>query len=153
MKLVCDWLVLCEQVLQDRSTGNLTLINCVDQVNAVEFPANHPRFAFAARFRCQGDPPTEEHSTAYRFVRFSDTDDEEEVATLEGLWRPGTRRSRVFLNFGVLRLRRPERIWFRLDVKTNEGDWQEGPAVPVDVAKFELTDEQRANLERASLRK
>lgn len=146
MTLRCDWFVLCEQVLHDQQTSGLTLINCLDQVAAITFPANHPRFAFAAKYRWDGPALSAEAQVAYRLVRLSEHEDDEVVTELTGTWKPGSRRARVFINFHQLRLKRPETIGFRLDSRWDGGRWEEGPIGSVDVLQLELTPEQREAL-------
>lgn len=141
MKLECDWLVLCEQTILDRATGHLTLVNCFESVVALSFPSNHPRFSFAARFHAE-DEDDAAHTVGYRFVRHSEADGEELIAELGGGWSGGTKFGRVYLNFQVLRLKRPETVWFRIDHRLDEQDWQRGPSVPVLVT--ELSPEKQA---------
>lgn len=147
MSMHCDWLVLCQQVLVDTHTSNLTIVNCLDQVSALAFPVEHPGFAFAARFRWEGEPHDEPRDVEFRLVRFSDEDDEEIVLSLSGVWEPNTKRTRVYSNFHFLRLRRPERLWFRVDSRLRGRRWRKGPAVPVDVLQAQLTQAQREALD------
>jgi hypothetical protein len=147
MSIVCDWLVLCEQVICDRQNGSLTLVNCLDSISAAAFPAEHPRFAFAARFRWSGDEPAKGEAVQYRVVRYSKTDPEEEVSNLTGAWAPGVPRSRVYVNFHLLRLRRAEDIWFRIDWRVAGGEWQRGPAVPIQVAELQLSPQLQEQVE------
>jgi hypothetical protein len=148
MTLACDWLVLCEQVLADRQSGNLTLITCLDQISASQFPALHPRFAFVARMSWTGEGEPLGDVVEYRLVRYSETDAEEEVSNLKGKWAAGARKGRVYANFSFIRLWRAETIWFRLSWRVGGGAWEQGPSVPLDVAQLDMTAEMRAQLEQ-----
>jgi hypothetical protein len=79
-------------------------------------------------------------------MRYSDTDDENEIVTLSGTWAPDAPRARVFVNFGHLRLLRPERVHFRLDHRVGRGKWQQGASAFVDMTQVRLTEEQLAEL-------
>ncbi|MBN2797838.1 MAG: hypothetical protein JXX28_01710 [Deltaproteobacteria bacterium] len=127
MSLHADWLVLCEQVLADQHTGQLSLMNCLEQVSAPSFPAHHPRFAVSALYRWSGDPPESAVPLSYRLIRQTEVEGEEVLVELPGEWRAGTRTARVYVNVQVLRLRRAEEIRFRLDHRIGEEDWQTGP--------------------------
>lgn len=137
MSAVCDWMVLCDQVISDTQTNALTLVNCLERVAAGEFPAAYPRFAFAAMFRWDGAAPAADTAMEYRLVRYSDADDEEEILNLDGVWRAGTTRTRVFVNFGVVRLRRVEDLWFRLDHRAGRGRWTKGRPALLQVVRLE----------------
>lgn len=143
MKIVGEWLVLAERVINDALTQNLTLVSCVEQIAALEFPANHHGFAVAARYRCVGDPPARPVKVGYRLVRLCDIDPPETVTEMGGDWAAGARRARVATNFQVLRLKRPETVTFRIDHRVGTGKWTEGPSCSLDVVRLELTDDQR----------
>lgn len=151
MSIACDWFVLCEQVLCDRQNSNLTLLNCLDRVSAFTFPADHARFAFAARFRWTGAEPANGAMVHYQVVRYSAQDAEEVVSSLHGAWAVGALRSRTYVNFHLLRLRRPETIWFRIDWRMDGGEWVRGPSVPIEVAQMEMTAEMREQLAKLAL--
>lgn len=146
MKLHGEWLVLAERVINDSLTQNLTLVSCLEQVAAADFPTVYPGFAVAARYRCVGPPPGEPVRVRYRLLRLCDTDAPETLAEYDGEWAPGTTRARIATNFQVLRLKRPETVTFRVDHRVGDGDWQEGPTCALEVVRLELTPEQRAAL-------
>lgn len=146
MKIVGEWIVLAERVINDALTQNLTLVSCLEQIAALEFPAQHPGFAVAARYRCVGEPPERPVKVRYRLMRLCETDAPEVVVELEGDWGAGARRARVGTNFQFLRLKRPETVTFRMDHRVGSGSWVEGPACSLDVVQLRLTDEQRAAL-------
>lgn len=130
MTVSCEWMVLCEQVLMDQQTGSISLLNCLDVLMTRDFPASHPRFAFSAMYRTSGEEPGE---VSFRFLRLSEVDGDEELATLGGPWPPGQRTSRVFVNFHHLRLRRAETVRFRVDHRVAGGRWVKGPVREIDV--------------------
>lgn len=146
MKVTPQWFVLCEQVLRDAGTQQLTLVNCLEQVSATSFPAHHPRFAFAAQFTCDA-PPEHDRKVTYRFVRRGEEGEEEQVAEIQGVWPTTTRIARVYLNFHILRLRRPETLAFRLDYQVDRGRWHRGPTAELVSQHLPLPPEARAELE------
>lgn len=146
MKPVCESLILCERVLIDAHLGNVTAISCIDQIRALQLPAVHHGFAFTARFQWEGTLPTENVPVRYRLCRSSEADGEEEVATLDGVWQKGSRWSRYSQNFGVLRLRRPERVTFRVDHSVKGEPWVRGASAGIDIGLMEMPDEQREAL-------
>ena len=149
MKLECEYLALCEQVLWDQLSDNLTLISCIDNIGVVSFPAVKPKFAVAAMFRHAEDSPAEDFLIEYRLVRWSTTNAEKEtVAEVAGEWKSGKRRARMFLNFEVLRLPNPERIYFRIDWRHKEKRWQKGRIATIDAFLLELTPEQEARFKQ-----
>lgn len=143
MKLRGEWLVLAERVINDSLGGNLTLVSCLYQVAAIQFPAQHHGFGVAGRFRCVGEPPKKPTRASVRLVRSSDADPEETVQEWDITWAPGTRCAHVGTNFQILRLRRPETVEFRVDHRIGRGAWQHGPTCSLDVLPMVLTDEQR----------
>lgn len=146
MTLTCDWFVLAGQVICDRLTNELTILNVLDGVNSIQFPAQHPGFAFAARYRWAGELPKTPQKVAYRLVRESEGRPPQIVCELSGDWSNTARLGRVYQNFKVLRLFQPEVIQFRLDHQIGEGPWVEGPRASVDVTRRVLSDEERAQL-------
>ncbi len=146
MKIVGEWLVLAERVINDALTQNLTLVSCLEQIAAPSFPTHHQGFGVAARYRCVGEPPTEDVEASYRLVRLSASSEPEVVVTFEGTWPAGTCRARVATNFRYLRLTRPEVLTFRVDHRIGRGRWIEGPSSSIDIVKLELTPEQQAAL-------
>lgn len=147
MKLTCEWFVLAEKVLCDLGTRNLTLVNCLERVSALSFPAQHPNFAFAARYRRTGAAPTRATPVTYRLIRLSEGRDPEEVVQIPGTWTPEEDVGRTWVNFQLLRLFQPETIRFRLDHRIGKQHWTEGPTCSLEVARLTLNDEQRATLQ------
>lgn len=147
MKLRGEWLVLAERVIDDAISGNVTLVSCIQQVAAADFPAQHHGFGVAARFCCVGEPPDKPIPVSLRLVRRSATDAEEVVTDWNITWQAGTRRGQVATNFQVLRLRRPEIVEFRIDHRVGKGAWHSGPTCSIDVLHFEMTPAQREALQ------
>lgn len=150
MSLVCDWLVLCERVSQDADSNNLVILQTLDTIRSVSFPALHRGFAFACRFHWEGEPSTTDRGVGVRLVRWSSADDEEVVVEAGGEWKAGTTFGRTYLNFEVLRVFRPGIIWFRVDLRVDDGEWLRGNPVPLEVKEVEATAE---SLERRAARK
>ncbi|MCB9737703.1 MAG: hypothetical protein H6747_00425 [Deltaproteobacteria bacterium] len=145
-KLTIEWTVACARVIVDQQTGEWSLIDVIERVMALQFPAQHQRFAIAARVSTEA-APGEDLSLRYRVVRTSDADGEQTILESRGRWLAGTDRGRFHANFAVLRLFRPERLRFRVDVATDDGPWQMGATTSIDVAQMELTAEQAAQFE------
>jgi len=138
MTLKCDWFVLCQQVIWDKGTDALTLVNCLEQVTSSSFPSLHHGFAFAARFTWAGEPLKEPLDTHFKLVRWSEMDDKQTtVIELDGRLEPETTLARVFTNFSFMKLNRPERVWFGLESRVAGGRWRKGPAVSVDVKEMD----------------
>ncbi len=146
MKILGEWLVLSERVINDSLTQNLTLVSCIEQIATPSFPSHHQGFAVAARYRCVGEPPPHDVEASYRLVRLSVSAAPEVLVTFNGAWPAGTRRARVATNFRFLRLTRPEVLTFRVDHRIGRGRWIEGPSSSIDIVKLELTLEQQAAL-------
>ena len=108
MKLHGVWLVLAARVIVDATTQNLTVVSCLEQVAAAEFPSVHPGFAVAAQFRCVGSPPAHPVPVEYRLMRLSEVDPPEVVAEYAGDWGAGSPRARLVTNFRFLRLKRAD---------------------------------------------
>ena len=123
---------------QPQVSNKLTLVNRLDQIGASSFPSAYSRFAFAARFSWLADPPEEDVTVAYRLVRYSEGDSEDEVVTLGGTWKAGPPDARVYVNFAVLQLFRPERVWFRLEHRVGEGPWERGAETYLDVKALDV---------------
>lgn len=142
MTLKSDWLVLCERVVQDSDTKNLIIFQTIESIRALSFPVLHRGFAFAARFHWEGPPAREETTVGVRFIRWSENDPEETVIEINGSWSADTIFGKSYFNFEVLRLFRPEMLWFRLDMRVGtDGEWIRGLAVPVQVMLVQATPE------------
>ena len=143
-----DWLVLCEQVLQDQGSRRLTLVNALDQVPVLRVPVLHPQFAVAAQLHWDGERPADARYD-YRIVRFSDSDAEEPIFQATSEWPDDRSHMKLFQNYGVLRIRAYGTLWFRLDLRVaGSSRWRKGTPVPVGVVPVPLSDEERAELDQ-----
>jgi hypothetical protein len=152
MKIRGEWLVLAERVIVDSLTQNLTLVSCLEQVAALKFPAQHHGFGVAARYRCEGPPPTRAQRVRYRLMRLSEFDPPETISEFGGDWHAGDRRARIGTNFQLLRLKQPEVLSFRMDHRIGNGPWVQGPTCSIDVVTLELTPAQLAAMESEATR-
>ena len=152
MKIRGEWLVLAQQVMDDRYTQNLSLVSCMDQVAALQFPALHHGFGVAARYRCVGEPPLKAVKVHYRLQRRCDADPPEIVGEFDGQWDAGTRWARVVANFQYLRLKRPETVRFSMEHRVDGGRWEAGPSCELDVVQLELSPAQRDALQAEATR-
>ena len=144
MALQCDWFVLCERVIEDTQSGNLTLVNCLDQIQAWSVPSTMPGFAIAARFTRDGAEDNEDGTYEFRLIRKSEIGGEDIVMPIGAELGPGNSVLRVFVNFAVIRLFREETIKFRLDFRKVGQRWRHGPSVPLRVTLQPL--EYRQNM-------
>ena len=140
MSLRCDWLVLCERVIEDAQSGSLTLVNCLDQVQAWSVPSTLPGFGFAARFSRDAEDPEDEGAYAFRFMRIGEVGAAIKVVETQGQIDGATQTLRVFFNFAMLRLFREETIRFRIDWRRPAQKWHHGPTVPLSVALYPQED-------------
>jgi len=117
---VCRWLVLCETVVDDQLTSNLTMVNALADLVAASFPSLHVRFAFATKLELQGEPSGH---LALRFVRETGEDGVEEILlTVSGESAPA--RVQFYFNFPHgIRLFEAGTVVFRVDAREGEGDW------------------------------
>lgn len=143
MPIRCDWLVLCERVIEDTQSGGLTLVNCLDQVQAWSVPSTLPGFGFAARFSRDGEDPSDAGPYEFRFVRIGGSGAVEPVVETEGRIEDATQTLRVFFNFAMLRLFREEVIRFRIDWRRPAQRWHRGPMVPLRVVLAPPEDRAR----------
>jgi len=144
MKVNCEFLILCERVLQDRGTGLLTIVQGLEQISATGFPSLHAPFAFSARYRWEGpgDAPEEELAFEVRLRRLDADRDPETVWKVNGVWNAGIRRLRAFQNFPQLRLNGPGHLRFRIEHRFGGGRWKHGPLAGLDVVQSEMTAAQ-----------
>lgn len=138
MKVDLDWIVLCEQAIVDSRTNLVTLVNCVETVSAVGFPANHPRFAIAALFSCE--PSDKETAIDFRVIRTGSDGNDETLAELVGTVAPGRSRTRVVINFAYVRLLQPELVRFRIDYRPPGKRWTRGRAATLSVEQVSPND-------------
>jgi len=150
MALRCDWLVLCERVIEDSQTGNLTLVNCLDQVQAWSIPSTLPGFGFAARFSRDTFEVEEEGTYQFRLMRHGGSGEDMLVVETSGTLDADALCIRVFFNFAVLRLFAEETVTFRIDWRQAGQRWRHGPRVPLRVTLYpqETRDSLAAELLR-----
>jgi hypothetical protein len=117
---ICRWLVLCETVVNDQLTQNLTMVNALTELVASSFPSLHVRFAFAARLELEGEPAGD---LALRFVREAGEDGNDEVLlTVTGDSAP--QRVQFYFNFPHgIRLLKSGAVVFRVEAREGEGEW------------------------------
>ncbi|MFM2161697.1 MAG: hypothetical protein RLZZ383_1209 [Pseudomonadota bacterium] len=144
MKIDVEWMVLAERVIEDRATHSLTLVGCLSELRAPDFPALHHGFAVAARLRCRDRAPETDATVSFRLQRFSTNDPEQTILETSGTWPAGARSIQWVTNFQVLRLLRAETVHFRLDHRAGPGAWRRGPVAALDVLALGLSDEERA---------
>lgn len=135
MKVVGEWLVLAERLIDDSITHNPTLVSCLDRISAKTFPSAHYGFAVVARFRREGETQGAHVPFSYRVVRLSPSEDLKVIVEIDGAWPPDSRYTRVGANFGALRLTRPEMLTFRIDYREDGGPWVEGPASTLEIVQ------------------
>lgn len=150
MAIRCDWLVLCQRVIEDQATHNLTLVDCLDRLQVPSFPWNHGGFAFAAYFSRDGADDAGEYE--FRLVRLSEGQDDRIVFHDTGTWPEEVDRMRAYVNFQMLQATHPEVIRFRIDWRAPKRRWTHGPAVPLRVEQLPLTPELRAELDQLTSR-
>jgi hypothetical protein len=114
----CRWFVLCETVVHDAGSNNLTMVNALTELRAPAFPALHPRFGFATLLDRVGKP---EGALSLRFVRETEAGD-------EVLLNVGNEvipeRAQFFVNFPAgIRLFGEGRVTFRIEAREGESDW------------------------------
>lgn len=149
MTLSAESLIPCRSAIQDVNTLNVTLVDCLEQVDALAFPAMHHGFALASRLVWRGEPPSETLAFEYRLVRFSDIDAEEVIFAGKMAWQAHTTRGRILCGFPAVRLRRPEVLHFRLDVREPDQAWRPLAGCSIDVHLADMPEEDRdALLER-----
>ncbi len=119
---ICRWLVLCESVVNDQLTQNLTMVNALTELVASSFPSLHVRFAFAARLEREGEGEPA-GNLALRFVREAGEDGNDEVLlTVTGDSAPQS--VQFYFNFPHgIRLLKSGEVVFRVEAREGEGDW------------------------------
>jgi hypothetical protein len=132
MKAKVEWMVLCERLLHDSLTGQISLIACLREVGAVDFPSEQPGFAFVAQLASES-VENEAKPLEVRLWRLSKVDGDEVVFRQEMEWSAGSRTCQVGSSFQVLRLRQPEVLGFRLDWRMASAAWHKGPVVTLEV--------------------
>ena len=128
----CRWFVLCETVVHDSTTNNMSMVNTVVELRAKSFPALHPKFAFAAALeRREGSPS----KLSIRLVREKKEGDEV-LLTMEANGAPEKVQS--FINFPMgIRLYGPESATFRLELQEDDQDWYIVATQAIDILQAE----------------
>ena len=152
MAIQCDWLVLCQRVVEDSVTKNLSLLNCLESVTVHDFPCYFPGFAFAANFSRTTPSPADVGSWEFRLTRASKTAPERVVVTASAECKPNTERLRVFINFAVLALQEPGPLFFRIDWrKVGRNKWHQGQQVSLNVDHTKLSTEEQNSLRELNI--
>lgn len=133
VSLIRDWAVLCEKVLVDAESGALTLVSCLEQLEARVFPSVKHGFAFAAKYRWDGALPAAVVELEYRWSRLSQTGEVESSLLIPGHWTPDMKSTRVYVNFEGIELKRPGVVFFRLDHRIAGRRWSLGHPLPLDI--------------------
>ncbi len=116
---ICRWVVLCETVVHDKTSNNLTMVNAITRIQSHSFPALYSRFAFAAVLDKQEEPGGR---LSFRFVRETEAEDEI-LVTMKGE-DPSPLTAQLFMNFPFgIRLLAEGTVTFRIDVREGEADW------------------------------
>lgn len=130
----CRWFVLCETVIHEQGSNNLTMVNALSHLRAPSFPALHPRFAFAATLERQGEP---EGPLSLRFVRETASGDEV-LMTAENT-KQSPERAQFFLNFPMgIRLLNKGPVTFRVEAREGEAEWYSVGSQTIHVSVVEL---------------
>ena len=115
---MCQWIVLCENVIHDSQTNCLTLVNALTEVRATGLPALHTRFAFAVLLRRDD---AARGALSLRLLRITDAG-EEVVVNIVGREPPP--RVQFYMNFPLgIRLFSLGPVRFRVDVREGDEDW------------------------------
>lgn len=129
----CRWFVLCETVIHDSGTNNLTLVNTLSEVSSPTFPSLFPKFGFAARME-RHDATT--GPLSLRLVR-SKGSEHEVLLTVNRTTIPD--RAQFFMNFPAgVRLFAPGPIEFRIEAKEGDADWYVVASQTLDVHSVDV---------------
>jgi hypothetical protein len=129
----CRWFVLCETVIHDARSNNLTMVNALTQLRTPNFPALNPRFAFAAVLEREGES---EGSLSLRFVR--ETESGEEILFIANGTGQAPARAQFFLNFPMgIRLFGEGSVTFRIEAREGEADWYSVGSQSIQVSTLE----------------
>ena len=127
---ICRWFVLCETVVVDRSSNNLTMVNALTELQAFSFPALHPRFAFASLLEKQGES---EGPLSLRFVREMESGDEVLLKSENNIEKPP--RVQFCVNFMPgIRLLNVGTVTFRVEVREGDADWYTAGSQSIQVS-------------------
>jgi hypothetical protein len=109
------------------------MVNALTALRAVSFPAVHPRFAFAAILRREGDS---EGPLSLRFVRETESEDEV-LLTVDGS-NQTPEKAQFYTNFPIgIRLFDEGTIKFRLEIQEGEADWYTVGSQSIEVSSIE----------------
>ena len=115
----CRWFVLCENVIHDGRSNNLSMINALSVVRAPIFPAFHVRFSFAAMLDREGES---EGPLSLRFVR--ENDDGDEILFNAKGTNDSPSVVQFFLNFPMgIRLFKEGKVTFRIEALEGDSSW------------------------------
>jgi len=132
----CRWFVLCENVVNDKQSNNLTLVNTLSVVRAPSFPALHVRFAFAAVLDREGEPAGQ---LSLRFVRENDEGDEILLTATGDIQEPLV--AQFYINFPMgIRLFKEGTVTFRVEVQEGESEWYSVGSQSLRVERLEQAD-------------
>ena len=122
---ICRWFVLCETVVFDHFSSNLTMVNAITELHVPSFPGLYPRFAFASLLEKQEES---KGPLSLRFVRENESG-YEVLLTIENNIEPienkiGARKAQFFMNFPLgIRLLNEGKITFHIEAREGEADW------------------------------
>ncbi|MBN2715461.1 MAG: hypothetical protein JXX14_06370 [Deltaproteobacteria bacterium] len=128
----CRWFVLCENVVVDATTNNLTMVNALSVLRTHTFPAHHLRFSFAAIL----DQKEAEGPLSLRFVR--EMKEKDEILFTTGTFDQAPKVAQFFLNFPMgIRLFEKGTVTFRVEAKEGDLDWYSVGSQSLLVEHFE----------------
>ncbi len=128
----CGWFVLCETVVHDSGTNNLSMVNALAEIRAVQFPSLFTKFAFAAVLHLQGEP---DGNLSLRLIRVC-AKGEEVVVSVPAKGSP--QRAQFYFNFPAgIRLLEEGEIRFRLEAREGKGKWYGVGEQAIQVTKVE----------------
>jgi hypothetical protein len=134
---VCRWFVLCENVIHDRQTNNLTMVNALSVVRTPSFPALHVRFSFAAILDREGEV---KGPLSLRFVRENDEGDEILLTATGDV--PSPLVAQFYMNFPMgIRLFKEGKVTFRIDAQEGESEWYAVGSQSLQVELLKQTEE------------
>ncbi len=132
----CRWFILCENVVQNSQTNNLTMVNALSILRTPSFPALHVRFAFAAILDREGEP---DGPLSLRFIRENETGGQVLfTAKGDGQAPPLVQ---FYLNFPMgIRLLEEGTVTFKIEALEGEGEWYAVGSQSVQVSVVEQPD-------------
>lgn len=144
-------MVLCQRVIEDAHTQNLSLVHCLERIEIHELPCYYQGFAFASVFS-RGEAAQSPEDWEFRLVRTSAPKETKTIITATARWEPHVERLRVFVNFAVLILTEAGTLSFRLDWRQrDQGRWHHGQDVPLQIEMVALPAEEQQALQALRL--